>query len=171
MYTVDLVDQDERKIVGPVLHTSFAANRQGQEVPEFFHRIMDDGDLEQVPDRVNANQICAFVKPEASPDFDYYMAVEVDGFDKVPEGMAHLTLPPSRCASISLVKRGNKDVMMAMRYLLETWIPEQGLKVDYTVPAFIYYDDRFLPIFREKGYDGNPVAQLFIPVIAPPVLA
>ena len=165
MYTVELVPAAERKIVGPVLHSSFVENRQGHEVPEFFHRIMENGALETVPNRANTNQICAFIKPEKSPEFDYYMGVEVENFDVVPEGMQspdHSGL--SRCATITLVKRGNKDVMVAMRYLLEEWIPKNGFATDYGVPAFIYYDDRFLPIFKEKGYEGNPVAQLYIPV-------
>ncbi len=170
MYTVELVYESERKIVGPVLHSSFVENRQAQEVPEFFHRIMADGDLETVPHRSNDNQICAFIKPEHSPEFDYHMAVEVEDFDAVPDGMQPLTIPACRCATVTLVKRGNKDVMMAMRYLLDEWIPQNGLRTDYSVPAFIYYDERFLPVFKEKGYDGNPVAQLFIPVTRLPVL-
>ncbi len=168
MYTVELLDQPERKIVGPVLHTSFVANRQAEEVPPFFHKIMEDGDLETVPDRADANQICAFLKPEDSPEFDYHMGVEVTSFANVPDGMTPLVLPSCRCASITLVKRGNKDVMMAMNYLLKEWLPANGLRPDVSAPPHILYDDRFLPVFREKGYAGNPVAQLFIPVTAIP---
>jgi hypothetical protein len=32
----------------------------------------------------------------------------------------------------------------------------------------MYCDKRLLPIFKEKGHDGNPVAQLFILVIENP---
>jgi predicted transcriptional regulator YdeE len=166
MYSVEIADQDEKKIVGPVLHTTFVENRQAEVIPPFFHQIMDNGALESVPNRINANQICAFDKPENAPDFDYYMAVEVSGFKDVPAGMSSLIIPACRCATTSFIKRGNKDVMMAMQYLLKEWIPANVLRPDFSVPAFIYYDERFLPIFREKGYDGNPVAQLYVPVIA-----
>ena len=165
MYSIEVVEVEEKKIVGPVLHTSFVANRQAEEVPLFFHKTMEQGDLEKVPNRVDANQICAFVKPETSPQFDYYMAVEVRGFDNIPDGMSCLTIPACRCATTSFVKRGNKDVMMAMQHLLNEWIPANAGRPDFSLPAFIVYDERFLPIFRTQGYDGNPVAQLFIPVI------
>ena len=148
MYDVQLVDAPERQIVGPVLHSSFIANRQGEEVPHFFHRIMKDGTLETVPNRADDNQICAFIKPEHSPDFTYYMAVEVTSVDAVPEGMESLRIPACRCATITLIKRGNADVMAAMKYLLNEWIPANRLKTDYDVPAFITYDERFLPIFK-----------------------
>ncbi|MBU1175504.1 MAG: GyrI-like domain-containing protein [Alphaproteobacteria bacterium] len=165
MFNVELIDTDEKRIVGPVLHTSFLDNLQAREVPDFFHRIMDDGTLDAVPDRINANQICAFVKPPDSPEFDYYMAVEVSGFDHVPADMKSLILPACRCATTSLVKRGNADVMAAMRYIMQDWMTANGLRPDFSLPAFIYYDDRFLPIFKAKGYAGNPVAQLFVPVM------
>ena len=165
MYSVEIVNQDEKKLVGMLLHTTFANNRQAEEIPPFFHGIMEQGTLDTVPDRLDANQICAFVKPENAPELDYYMAVEVSGFDKVPEGMHTLTIPAARCATVSFVKRGNKDVMATMQYLLTNWIPASGLRPNLVAPAFISYDERFIPVFKEKGYDGDPVAQLFIPVV------
>ena len=168
MYSIEIVDQDEKKIVGLVLHTTSVNNRQAEEIPPFFHRIMEEGDLEPVANRLNANQICAFVKPETSPEFDYYVAVEVSGFDDVPDGMQALTIPASRCATTSFIKRGNKDVMVAMQYMMQEWMPANGVRPDFSLPAFMYYDERFIPIYKEKGYDGSPVAQLFIPVIENP---
>lgn len=165
MYDVELIDTNEKLIVGPVLHTSFADNLQAREIPDFFHKIMEDGDLEAVPDRVDANQICAFVKPADSPEFDYYMGVEVESFDRIPAGMASLTIPACRCATTALVKRGNADVMAAMHYIMQHWMKANRLRPDFSLPAFICYDDRFLPIFRKKGYAGNPVAQLYLPAV------
>lgn len=53
---------------------------------------------------------------------------------------------------------------MAMQHLLNERIPADGVKPDFSLPAFIVCNERFLPIFRANGYDDNPVAQIFVPV-------
>jgi predicted transcriptional regulator YdeE len=120
--------------------------------------------LEGVPLRVNSNQICAIDKKEDSPEFDYYMGVEVKDLHDVPKGMKSLTIPAGNYAVASFVKRGNADVLQAFMFITEKWIPETGYTQNRQVPLFIYYDERFIPVCKEKGYDGNPVAQIYVPV-------
>lgn len=43
-------------------------------------------------------------------------------------------------------------------------MPENGYKQNYKVPVFIYYDDRFIPVYREERCDGNPVAGIYVSV-------
>ncbi len=163
MYSVEIVNKKEKKITAWVLHTTFTGNRQAEEIPPFFHKVMEGNTLENVSDRVNGNQICAIDKPENSPEFDYYMGVEVNNFNETPEGMKTLVIPAGNYAVTSFIKRGNADVLQAFKYLTETWLPEHRYKQDKT-PVFIYYDERFIPVYREKGYAGNPVAEIYIPV-------
>jgi predicted transcriptional regulator YdeE len=164
MYSVEIKSVGEKKIAALVLHTTFAGNRQAEEIPPFFHKTMEDETLDSVPNRANSNQICAIIKKENSPELDYYMGVEVSSYDDVPEGMGTLTIPGSNYAVASFIKRGNADVLRAVGYITEKWIPENGYKQNYEVPVFVYYDERFIPIYKEKGYDGNPVAEIYIPV-------
>jgi predicted transcriptional regulator YdeE len=164
MYSVEIVKKEEKKVVGLALHTTFKGNRQAEEIPPFFHKVMEDGTLENVPNRSNTNQLCAIVKEQTSPDFDYYMGVETTGFDNVPDGMKTLDIPANRYAVTSFVKRGNADVLKAFKYLTDQWIPENGYTQDLETPLFIYYDHRFIPIYKDKGYAGNPVAEIYIPI-------
>jgi len=43
-------------------------------------------------------------------------------------------------------------------------MPENGYKQDHKVPVFVYYDDRFIPVYREERCDGNPVAEIYVSV-------
>ncbi|MBN2126205.1 MAG: GyrI-like domain-containing protein [Deltaproteobacteria bacterium] len=168
MYSVEIKSIDEMKITALVLHNTFVGNRQAEEIPPFFHKVMAEETLEGVPNRVNSNQICAIDKKENSPEFDYYMGVEVSDYTDIPDGMEALTIPAGDYAVASFVKRGNADVLQAFGYITEKWIPENRYKQDYNVPVFIYYDERFIPVYKEKGYDGNPVAEIYIPVVEQP---
>lgn len=164
MYDVKVVEKAEKKVVALVLHTTFAKNSQAQEIPPFFHETMEKGILDHVPNRIDANQICAIVLNPGSPEFDYYMGVEVSSFENVPQKMETLIIPDSKFAYTPFIKKGNPDVLEAFNYLTEKWIPENGYALKPNVPLFIYYDERFIPSFKEHGYDGTQIAEMNIPV-------
>ncbi len=166
MYEVKITNQKEKKVVGLVLHTTFAENKQAQEIPPFFHKIMEEDTLENVPNRINENQICVFVMKKGSPNFDYYMGVEVSSYETIPEGMETITIPASSFAAAPFIKRGNPDGLKAFKHLTENWLPEKGYILEMGVPMFIYYDERFIPSFKDHGYDGTQIAEMNIPVEA-----
>ena len=164
MYSGTIEKKEELKVVGLVLQTSFAANRQAEDIPPFFHKNMETKILKSVPNRVNNNQICIINRKENSPDFDYYMGVEVGNYSDVPDGMASITLQASDYAVTPFIKKGNADVMMAVKYLTEEWIPQNAHKEAQDKPGIIYYDEDFIKGFEEKGYEGDLTAKLLIPV-------
>jgi len=78
--------------------------------------------------------------------------------------METITIPASNYAVASFAKRGNEDVLMAVKHITETWIPENGYTQDQQKPGCIYYDESFITGYEEKGYEGNLTAKVFIPV-------
>lgn len=164
-YQVEIVTKSESKIVAFVLHTTFVENRQAREIPPFFHKIMEENSLESVPNRINKNQVCVFDKKPDSPAFDYYMGVEVNSVDSLPKDMKTFVIPESMYAATSFVKTGNMDVLQALKYLTEKWIPESEYKQNQAYPVFINYGEKFISIYKTVGYDGKPVATLYIPVL------
>ncbi len=164
MYAVKLTRKGEMKIIGLVLKTTFMQNRQAEEIPPFFHKLMEAKTLKSVPNRANSNQICVIDRKANSPDFDYYMGVEVNNYDEIPEGMETITVPASNYAVTSFIKKGNKDVLGAVKYVTEKWMPENGHIEDLLKPACIYYDENFVTGYEEKGYEGNLTARVFIPL-------
>lgn len=168
MYAVDVVESPERKIVALTLETSFSDKRQAAEIPPFFSRVMEEGKLKTVPYRVNGNQICAFMVVPGTPDFTYYIGVEVEDLDFVPPGMHALTIPACRCARTAFVKRGNADVLKAVGYVTESWIPANGFAADAKKPIFVYYDAAFLKTYEGEGFSGDLVAELWVPVTQTP---
>jgi predicted transcriptional regulator YdeE len=164
MYEVEIVERKVKKVVGLLLRTTFVENRQAEEIPPFFHKNMEEGTLEDVPNRINQNQICAMVKKPDSPEFDYYMGVEVSRFGDVPDGMVSLVIPESRFACAPFVKTGNPDALKVLGYLTESWLPQNGLSINPDVPLFIHYDERFIPSFKDHGYDGTQIAEMNMPV-------
>jgi AraC family transcriptional regulator len=160
-----IVTKEAFKVIGLELRTSFKDGRNKTEIPPFFHKVLEKGRLDDVPNRVNQDQLCIFKFEKDSPDFSYIMGVEVESDREIPEGMVSVDMPASQYATATFIKRGFEDVSRAFGFVDQEWLP----KSDYVrgnSPGFVYYDDRFFSIFNEQGYEGNPVADVYFPVQA-----
>ncbi|MHC1774925.1 MAG: GyrI-like domain-containing protein [Lentimicrobium sp.] len=158
-----VVEKSPLKVVGLTLHTSFKDGRNKTEIPPFFHKVLDEGRLDLVPDRLNANQLCVFNMQRNNPDFDYTMGVEVSKADGLPENMQLIHLPGSKYVAVKTVKRGPEDVTKAFEFIFKTWIPG-SVYIPTGTPSFIYYDEEFFRVFNQYGYAGNPQATVFVPI-------
>jgi len=158
-----IIEKPEMNVVGITLKTSFKDDRNKTEIPPFFHHVLEEGKLENVPDRLNTNQLCVFEMKKDNPDFNYTMGVEVSKTENAPAGMTQLKLPASKYVAIKIIKRGPEDVGQAFGYIYKEFIPN-SIYIPTGEPAYIYYDDEFFSIFNEKGYAGNPLATVYVPV-------
>jgi len=158
-----VVNKSEMKIIGLVLHTSFIEGKNKKEIPPFFHKVLEEKKLDKIPNRINQNQLCLFKMEKNTPNFDYVMGVEVNSLNNIPEGMESEVLSKSIYVSLKIVKRGPEDVGKAIENIFNKWIPK-SIYIPTGAPSFIYYDDEFFSVFNEKGYEGNPLATVFVPV-------
>jgi hypothetical protein len=60
--------------------------------------------------------------------------------------------------------RANWPFVDGHKFITEIWMPDNGYRPNASTPAFIYCDERFIPIYKKTGYEGNPVAEIFVPV-------
>lgn len=153
----------ELKVLGFTLKTSFKNDRNKTEIPPFFHKVLSEGKLNTVPNKLNNNQLCVFTIQKGNPDFNYIMGVEVSNYDSDFEGMDFITLPESKYVSIKTVKRGPEDVGRAFEFIFKSWIPG-SIYIPTGAPAFIYYDNEFFEVFNKVGYSGNPMATVYVPI-------
>ena len=163
MKKIIITEKKEIKIVGLTLRSSFENGKSQRDIPEFFHRNIEEKSFENISNRINNNQLCIFRFRNNSPVFDYTMGVEVGEFDLIPENMERIILPPLKYASLSIIKKGHEDVGAAFRYLMEEWLVDSGYKLSPS-PGFIYYDESFFSVFNKYGYEGNPPATVYLPV-------
>jgi AraC family transcriptional regulator len=158
-----IIEMPAMQVVGITLKTSFKDERNKKEIPPFFHSVLEEGKLDLIPDRLNANQLCVFEMKKDNPDFNYTMGVEVNKTDNAPQDMTKLVLPSSKYASVKIIKRGPEDVGSAFGHIFKEFIPN-SIYIPTGEPAFIYYDEEFFSIFNAKGYAGNPMATVYVPI-------
>lgn len=158
-----IIERPAMQVVGITLKTSFKEDRSKSEIPPFFHKVLEEHKLDTVPERLNTNQLCVFEMKRDNPDFNYTMGVEVTNTTNAPDEMTRMFLPASRYVAIKIIKRGHEDVGSAFGYIFKEFIP-QSIYIPTGEPAFIYYDDEFFSIYNAKGYEGNPMATVYVPI-------
>jgi len=160
---VKIVKKNNIRAIGLTIRTTFAQNKQAEDIPRFFHDTFESGILDSVKGRVNNSQLCIFIMKPQSPEFIYFMGVEADEKALIPEGFTELNLSANQYASVEIVKKGNSDVVKGFKHILEKWLPKSDYKA-VNSPAFIYYDEKFIESYKKYGYKKNPSAAIFIPV-------
>jgi predicted transcriptional regulator YdeE len=160
---VKIIEKDEMKIIGLTLFTSFTNDQSKKDIPPFFHNIIEKGSLNNVPNRINTNQLCVFQMKRNCPDFSYTMGVEVDRITKIPKKMDGLVLKKSKYVSIEIIKKGHSDVGNAFNYIFKEWIPN-SVYIPTGEPAFIYYDDRYFSEFNKDEKNKKPIATIYVPI-------
>lgn len=90
-----------------------------------------------------------------------YIAVEVEGFERIPPGMVGFTIPERKYARFT--HTGPMEQVQNTYHRLFQWLNEQGLAVDEQVLRMERYDERFIPsvdapVRSENAYD------IFIPL-------
>lgn len=160
-----IVTKEAFKVIGLELCSSLKDGRLKVEGPPFFHKFVEEATLNDIPNRINQNQLCIFKFDfENDPrDLSYIIGAEVESDQELPEEMISLDMLASQYAKVTITKRGFDDVYKGFMYLENEWLPQSDY-VKVLAPPFIYYDDRFFSIFNEQGYAGNPLADLYLPV-------
>ncbi len=92
------------------------------------------------------------------------MGTEVKNFNDIPEGMKNLVIKKNKYAKLTIIKKGNKDGVNAFNFLVQEWLPKSNYK-HAASPPFIYYDERFSSVFDKYGYNGDPLADVYLPII------
>lgn len=126
----------DRFYIGKKITTSFSENK----AYNLWHSFMPHRN--QIHQVKNGNFFSIEVYPaemsfatyDAITKFDKWAAVEVTGFDNVPQGLENLTIPAGLYAVF--VHKGNSDMFYnTARYIFDTWLPQSQYILD-TRPHF-----------------------------------
>jgi predicted transcriptional regulator YdeE len=93
----------------------------------------------------------------AGQSFEYMCAVEVEGFDALPEGTGRLRLPEAYYA-VFTYSGPVSGLKGAWGYLFNEWLPASGRKAAQS-PDFEVYDSRFDPQTRSGE------VELWLPIV------
>jgi predicted transcriptional regulator YdeE len=97
-----------------------------EEIPKAARLLNErSGEIKKVLD--SEQQVGAFVVEESTPDEDgYWIGVQVDEYEDIPEGMVTLNIPSQKYAAIK--HHGPNDRIRSSYVELHQWISEQGLE-------------------------------------------
>lgn len=99
------VEKNELKLIGIKGRTENGKEMQGQGIiPLFWERFYSEEIIEKIPNKSGTGEIitvyCEYESDDSGP-YSFFIGVEVNSFDIIPEGMESLLVPKSKYLEIS----------------------------------------------------------------------
>ena len=151
-----IIDLTEKKLIGMNLEMSLVQNKTGALWGSFVPRI------KEIENRVSTDKISLQVYPELYYQnfkpintFEKWAAVEVDNYDKIPNGMKPFVLKKGRYAVF--FNKGSSADTSIYQYIFSEWIPNSIYRIDNR-PHF--------EVLGEKYRNNNPNSEeeIWIPI-------
>jgi len=137
-----------------IVGMKYRGKNENNEIPEMWQVFMPEA--EKIEHRVNRFVAYGAMDnyDQASGEFDYLAAFEVDSTEDVPEGLVCWQVPASRYAVLTCTL---PTIGQAFEYAYNTWLPQSGYE-RACGPEFEFYDKSFDPA------DENSKMYLYIPI-------
>lgn len=149
----------EKKLVGKRMKMSFADNRTGELWRQFMPKRKEirnntGSELYSVEVYGNAQFFNEF---DSQAEFDKWAAVEVSGFDSVPDEMETLIIPGGLYA-VFLHRGTAAEAVRTYRQIYGDWLPNSDFLLDDR-PHFAVMGEKY------KNDDPNSEEEIWIPII------
>ena len=139
--TPKIISLEEKKMVGIRLPMSLINNKTGDLFRKFMPRKKEIKN--SMSKGVYALQQYDFENFTPELIFEKWACVEVSDFDEIPSEMESFLLIPGKYV-VYTHKGPVSDFVKSFRYMLQTWLPQNGYKADSTRPHFGYLTEKYL---------------------------
>ncbi len=153
-----IVSRDSFSIIGIELRTTSRDGTNFLEIPQFWEKVIEKGQIVKIPDRKSAETllgICMDFKSDGS--FSYIIGSEVTNTENALDDMVSRTIPAAKYAVFTA--RGNMpdSIQEVTKYIYQKWLPsseyQRANSADFEV-----YDERF----DDKE---NPEVDIYVPIV------
>jgi AraC family transcriptional regulator len=145
-------------IIGIELKTTTNDGRNYVEIPQFWEKILQEGQIDNIPNRKFERVllgICMDFEPDDS--FSYIIGAEVASTENVPNDMISRTIPEATYAVFTVRGKMPASIQDTFKFIYQEWLPTS--KYQRAASAeFELYDERF-------NDSENSEMDIFIPIV------
>lgn len=145
-------------VIGFEIRTTTQDGRNHREIPAFWDRVIQSGDIERIPGRLRKKTLLGIcLDGEKSGAFTYLIAAEARAEGALPKGMVRRTIAASRYAVFTARGPMPESIPQAFQYIFGEWLPDSGYRqADGAVIE--WYDERF-----HKGDEAE--LDIYLPIV------
>lgn len=115
-------------VVGVTVRTNNAAEagQQGK-LPKLWQSVMQNGTLEQIPNKDGDKLVVVYSNyaSDHTGDYDYTLGYKVTSADKIPEGMVARTIPAGKYAVLNSAQGPPQEVVAGLWQRINSMTPQQ----------------------------------------------
>jgi len=115
-------------VVGVTVRTNNAAEAGGQgKIPDLWQGAMQNGTLEQIPNKAGDDLIVVYsdYASDHTGDYNYTLGYKVTAVDKVPDGMVARTIHAGKYAIFDSQQGAPQEVIPALWQRINSMTPQQ----------------------------------------------
>ena len=137
-----ITSKESFHIIGVELKTTSHDGKNLAEIPQFWKKVIEEGQLERIPDKKYKDTVLGICMDfEHGGRFSYIIGAEVTSTENTPEDMVWRMIPASKYAIFTA--RGNMpgSIQETFRYIYQEWLPNSGYQRANSAD-FELYDER-----------------------------
>lgn len=115
-------------VVGVTVRTNNAAEASQQgKIPQLWQGVMQNGTLEQIPNKEGDALVVVYSNyaSDHTGDYDYTLGYKVTSVDKIPEGMVARTIPAGKYAVLNSAQGPPQEVVAGLWQRINSMTPKQ----------------------------------------------
>ena len=137
-----ITSKESFHIIGVELKTTSHDGKNLAEIPQFWEKALEEGQLERIPDKKHKDTVLGICMDfEHGGRFSYIIGAEVTSIENTPEDMIWRKIPASKYAIFTARGKMPASIQETFRYIYQEWLPKSGYQRANSAD-FELYDER-----------------------------
>ena len=154
-----IISKESFPIIGIELRTTKHDGMNFIEIPQFWEKVLERGQITKIPDRKSPDTIlgiCMDFKSDGS--FSYIIGAEVTSTENTPDDMVCITIPSAKYAVFTARGQMPDSIQDVTKYIYQKWLPNSEFHRANS-SDFELYDERFED-------EENAEVDIYLPIVS-----
>ncbi len=155
----EIISKESFPIIGIELRTTTHDGINFTEIPQFWEKVLEKGQIAKIPDRKSPDTILGVCMDFGSDgSFSYIIGAEVTSTENTPDDMVCRTIPAAKYAVFTARGKMPDSIQDVTKYIYQEWLPHSEFQRANLVD-FELYDERF-------DDEENAEVDIYVPIVS-----
>jgi len=154
-----IISKGSFPIIGIELRTTTRDGMNFTEIPQFWVKVLEKGQITKIPDRKSPDTILGICMDfESDGSFSYIIGAEVTSTENTPDDMVCRTIPTAKYAVFTARGKMPDSIQDVTKYIYQKWLPNSEFQ-RANLADFELYDERF-------DAEENAEVDIYVPIVS-----
>jgi AraC family transcriptional regulator len=154
----EIVSKESFPVIGVELKTTTQDGKNFVEIPQFWGKVLEAGQLDRIPDRKSHGTVLGICMDFDPPGrFSYIIGAEVSCTKNVPDDMVCKTIPAAEYAVFTARGKMPDSIQYTVKYIYNEWLPNS---------KYQRADSADFELYDERCHDEESAeVDIYVPIV------